>query len=313
MKKILLALVLFCNLPIALASSTTISNTNEQTLNYGVVSYKAKKRIRDSSPFANTLATQLSEFGYKSAKVHVFNNTHDLISALQQGHIDVISSTVYSALLYQQEANTQPIAVRWKKALSSYQSLFVTKADSSINSFSDLENKVIAFESRESTSGYFLPMITLLNHGHQLERLNSTTSKPQQGNIGYVILDDLLHEANEITMSMWAAMGVVDAIAFSSTNWENEKDTPKNIQKLLRIFDETEYYPRALISVSPNLSNPVIHKIQEVLFDFDTHSENKETLSLYQNTTKFSPIDQDAHEIMSKAASQLHKIDIADK
>ncbi|MDN3684743.1 hypothetical protein QW180_18855 [Vibrio sinaloensis] len=29
-----------------------------------------------------------------------------------------------------------------------------------------------------------------------------------------------------MNMSMWATKGIVDAIAYSSSNWDNPKDTP---------------------------------------------------------------------------------------
>ena len=194
MKKILLILLL------SLHCTSVISA--ELVLNYGVVSHKAKKRINDSTALSDYLAKNLSKYGYTDSKVHVYKTVEDMITALQQGKVDIITSTVYSALLYQEQAQSQPIVTRWKKGKASYHSVFVTKSNGNIHSFDDLKGKVIGLESRESTSGYFLPIITLLNNGYTLEPLTSTKQKPKKDNIGFIIFEDILNESNEVNMSI---------------------------------------------------------------------------------------------------------------
>lgn len=302
MKKSLLLLFL------ALHSFTAVGS--ELVLNYGVVSSKAKKRINDSTPISDYLAKNLSKYGYSESKVNVYETVDDMISALQQGKVDIITSTIYSGLLYQEHAQSSPIAIRWKKGKATYNSVFVTKSNGNIQNFEDLKGKVIGLESRESTSGYFLPIITLLDNGYTLELLTSPKQKPNKNNIGFVIFGEILNESNEINMSMWAARGVIDAIAYSSSNWDSPKDAPKNIKKRLSIFAKTEDYPRSIISVSHHISAEMTADIQHLLFNLDNTNEGQLLLDNYQQTKKFTPIDSASQELMDKAETQLGQLDL---
>lgn len=291
--------------------STPISAT-ENRLDYGIVSGKPAKRIKDVTPLLSHLVEQFEPSVYSSHKVHVYPNIEKLNSAILAGEIDIISSTLYSALHYEKHSGTQIIASRWKKGAKSYRSVFVTKNGNSIDSLDALKGKVVGFESRESTSSYFLPAVTLLENGMKLQPLSSPRETPDIDSVGYLFFEDIMAHSDELNLSMWAAKGLVDSIAFSSSNWNSSKDTPTAIKKDLKIFYRTEEYPRALMSVSATMPSATIDRIQQVIFALDSNQDGRDILSQYQTTTKFTPLDEDVNKKVDSARLQLRKLNPID-
>ncbi len=284
-------------------------NTSARTLNYGVISSKPSKRIKDSYPLFSYVAKQLADSGFEGAQVHVYSSIDELASDLQSGRIDLISSTIYPALLLKNKAQAQPFLVRWKKGEASYSSVFVANNRQRYNDLSELQGKIIGFEDRNSTSGYFLPMVTLLNQGLEVQHITSAQQQPNSDKIGYFFFDDRLRETNEVNMSMWAAMGKVDAIAYSSSNWTNPKDTPAALKQHLHMFAQTGHYPRSIISVSSKLDPAVAEKLRSVLLHLDQSDMGKKVLQSYQETKRFSVIDSNAEKLLDEAEQLLNQFE----
>lgn len=288
----------------------TLANTlSELTLNYGVVSSKPNKRIKDSYPLFSHVAQQLAHHGYKDASIKVYSSIDELVSAIQTGQVDIVSSSVYPSLLLKQRAKAEPFLVRWKKGDASYSSVFVSRSTNHYRDLSDLQGKVIGFEDRGSTSGYFLPMVALLSQGLKVQHLASIQSKPDDDKVGYFFFDDMLRETNEVNMSMWAAKGMVDAIAFSSSNWSNPKDTPVALKQQLHVFNETGYYPRSVMSVSPKLDPMIAAELKQLLLDLDSSEVGRSVLSSYQKTKKFTLIDSHSEKLLYEAEQMLEKLE----
>lgn len=296
----------FVNIALALACAVSVPTfASELVLKLGTVSSKPAKRIKSATPLMHHLVNQLKQDGYTSHRINVYQTIEELNSAILNKEVDLLSSTLYSALLYEKHANTSMIAKRWKKGNESYRSIFVAKSDSDVNSLSDLQGKVIGFESRESTSSYFLPKLTLLENGYNVKQMSAINEQPDADTIGYVFFDDLMANSNEINLSMWASRGAIDAIAYSTSNWENKKDTPTPIKNRLKSFYETDAYPRSLMSAGSHVPTPIVKKIQKALYELDSTEEGRAILTRYQTTKKFTPIDDASQEHIDKARRQL--------
>ncbi|MFB9217275.1 phosphate/phosphite/phosphonate ABC transporter substrate-binding protein [Vibrio sinaloensis] len=283
---------------------------SELTLNYGVISTKPKKRIKDSYPIMSNLAKQLSHYGYTDAEVKVYATIDELVAAFQTGEVDIMSATIYPTLILNQRAQTQPILVRWKKGDPSYSSVFVTHKKNGYQDLSELQGKVVGFEDRDSTSGYFLPLVTLLSQGLDVQLLTSINEKPSADKVGYFFFEDFLLDTNEVNMSMWATKGIVDAIAYSSSNWDNPKDTPVALKHQLRTFGQTSEYPRAVISVSQKLPAETVADIKQALLSIDQNEEGQALLKTYQKTKKFTLFDSQSEALFYQAADLLNKFEV---
>ncbi|WP_244225166.1 phosphate/phosphite/phosphonate ABC transporter substrate-binding protein [Vibrio aquaticus] len=278
-------------------------------MNYGVLSSKPKKRIKDSYPLFSYVAEQLSHHGYTDAQIKVYTSIDELISAIQLGDVDLISSTIYPTLIIKEKSPIEPALVRWKKGQSSYSSIFVTNKDNGYKNLSDLQGKVVGFEDRGSTSGYFLPMVSLIEQGLKVQHLTSLQEKPDADKVGYVFFDDLLRETNEVNMTLWVARGMVDAIAYSSSNWDNPKDTPIALKQKLYTFAQTQDYPRSIISISHSLDPTVAADLKRTLLELDTNVHGLGLLNQYQKTKKFTAFDSQTEKQLYDAQTLIHILD----
>lgn len=247
----------------------------EKTFTFGIVSNKAQSKIKKATPLTQYVTENMTEYGYaKGGVVKVFKNYRQLAVALENGTVQIATATPpFNAMTLEKESNSQVLAIRWKKGLQKYHTVFFTNKESGIESLSDLRGKTLVFEKRTSTSSYYLPAITLLNHGEKLQYLPSPDDKPAKDSIGYLFLDEQLAQSNEINLSVWVYKQRVAAGAFSNFNWNNPKDLPENMKDKLAIFSRSVEIPRDLILASPSMSLEQQRKITSILLDMDTTHE----------------------------------------
>ncbi|TOQ50087.1 phosphate/phosphite/phosphonate ABC transporter substrate-binding protein [Vibrio parahaemolyticus] len=266
---------------------------NDLVFTVGIVSDKAKSKIKKATPFAQYVSGRLNHLGYTSGSVQVFNNYGQLAVALKNGSVQIATATPFNAVTLERESNSQVLAVRWKKGLEKYHSVFFTHQDSGIHSLADLRGKTLIFESRNSTSSFYLPAITLLNQGEKLEYLRSIDDHPTKGRIGYLFLDEHLEQSNEINLSVWVYKQRVAARAFSNFNWNNPKDLPENMKEKLTIFHNSVEIPRDLVLASPTLSQSTQNEITSILLKMDASPEGLHALDVFQNTKRISALTPD--------------------
>ncbi|MDG2840197.1 phosphate/phosphite/phosphonate ABC transporter substrate-binding protein, partial [Vibrio parahaemolyticus] len=237
----------------------------EKTFTFGIVSNKAQSKIKKATPLTQYVTENMAEYGYAKGAVKVFKNYRQLAVALENGTVQIATATPFNAMTLEKESNSQVLAIRWKKGLQKYHTVFFTNKESGIESLSDLRGKTLVFEKRTSTSSYYLPAITLLNHGEKLQYLPSPDDKPAKDSIGYLFLDEQLAQSNEINLSVWVYKQRVAAGAFSNFNWNNPKDLPENMKDKLAIFSRSVEIPRDLILASPSMSLEQQRKITSIL------------------------------------------------
>ncbi|EMA2427261.1 phosphate/phosphite/phosphonate ABC transporter substrate-binding protein [Vibrio alginolyticus] len=278
----------------------------EKTFTFGIVSNKAQSKIKKATPFTQYVTENMAEYGYAKGAVKVFKNYRQLAVALENGTVQIATATPFNAMTLEKESNSQVLAIRWKKGLQKYHTVFFTNKESGIESLSDLRGKTLVFEKRTSTSSYYLPAITLLNHGEKLQYLPSPDDKPAKDSIGYLFLDEQLAQSNEINLSVWVYKQRVAAGAFSNFNWNNPKDLPENMKDKLAIFSRSVEIPRDLILASPSMSLEQQRKITSILLDMDTTHEGSLALKKFQNTKKFSALTPEMRASLSTVRKSVH-------
>ncbi|EKY4875781.1 phosphate/phosphite/phosphonate ABC transporter substrate-binding protein [Vibrio alginolyticus] len=278
----------------------------EKTFTFGIVSNKVQSKIKKATPLTQYVTENMAEYGYAKGAVKVFKNYRQLAVALENGTVQIATATPFNAMTLEKESNSQVLAIRWKKGLQKYHTVFFTNKESGIESFSDLRGKTLVFEKRTSTSSYYLPAITLLNHGEKLQYLPSPDDKPAKDSIGYLFLDEQLAQSNEINLSVWVYKQRVAAGAFSNFNWNNPKDLPENMKDKLAIFSRSVEIPRDLILASPSMSLEQQRKITSILLDMDTTHEGSLALKKFQNTKKFSALTPEMRASLSTVRKSVH-------
>jgi phosphonate transport system substrate-binding protein len=274
------------------ATSTTSQLHAEQnkTFTVGVLSNKARKHIGFTSPLAKYVGQQLAPYGYVGGRVKVTNSIMELGQWLDNGEIDMVSETLFAALKLQQEHSADIRLHRWKKGQTDYQTVFFARKDSGIHSLEDLIGKTLVLEDRSSTSGFYMPLQTLLKQPLALSSQTSPSQGANPDDINIVVAGDVLRRADEISLSTWVAHGQADAGAFANTNWEDSGDMPPHIKPEMEIIYRTEFVPRSVILLRRDLPTEVKEVVETALINANQSTEGKAALYKFQKTSKFEAI-----------------------
>jgi len=275
------------------------------SLNLGVISNKAKENIAQFQPLISHAASLL---GYRDGHVRICESYDELQFLIENGEVALASGSAFSTLMLEQDSKTRIITKRWKHGMAYYNTVFFSKQESDINQLEDLVGKTIVFERETSTSGYFLPMVILLERGFQVQHLSSTNIQPDPDKVGYLFIQDQLKRTDEINMSAWVFRDLVEASAFSNDNWNPPHEMPENIRQHIKIIYQTDDIARNFISTSPLLSQEKQMAIAEILTSLHLSPKGRVILAKLQNSTKFETLSDNDQKVMDKAREQLKKI-----
>ncbi|KOO15776.1 hypothetical protein AKJ18_06415 [Vibrio xuii] len=304
-----LLLICLISLPTMVFASVNVSESLQtKPLVVGLISTKPQKRIRKTTPFVDYLAKKMAPFGYTHGEVIVVTSLNEMADLLNSGKVHLTTSTVYSALLLERMTDIEFVGLRWKKGASQYHSVIFSSKNSDIKVLDDLKGKTIAFEKATSTSGFFLPANYLLSQGYQLQKMSTLTEKPAKGNIGYLFVDQLLNSSDELNIAVWTFHQKLDASVFSNLNWVDPNDAPEAVKNGLSVIGTTPAYPRSLMLSGPELNGDEVDMIKQVMYQAHTDREGKESLTVFQKTTKIEPISEGLNQAIEEARSQLSDI-----
>lgn len=284
-------------------SDSSMSNI----ITVGVISTNPKKQYKLIKPLANYLATNLHSFGIDKSEVVIARDTEQMMNLLEQGKVDILSETVFTASKLVNEANAEFLLLRWKKGVEKYRTVFFVRKDSGIKSLDDLQGKTIAFEDRSSTSAFYIPASILLQQGFDLQELKSPREKPESERVGYLFSDEMTASHNEVNISSWVCNGVIMAGAFSDLNWNDEEDLPTQMRNELNIIYQSNPFPRSLVLIRSEIDSGLRKEIQRLLLDANNSEAGRNALRRYQKTAKFSHLNSDALDGIAHA-EQLREV-----
>ena len=252
------------------------------------VSTNPKKHFKHLKPMADYLAANLEEFGIKEGKVLFAKDNEQMIRYINQGKVDLITETAFSASIFNEQANAEIILRRWKKGVSEYSSLIFSRRESGIVSFDDLLGKTIAFQDRGSSSAYYIPASILLRSGYQLHELNSPSETPPEDKIGFVFAN------KEINISAWVHKGIVAAGAFNNLNWDNSRDMPVDFKEQLEVIYESEAFPRGVELQRSSMNTGLKSRVIDLLTTAHENEAGQTALRAYQKTSKYDELTETA-------------------
>lgn len=258
----------------------------------GRVSGDPQKHYPRLRAMADYLGKHLKDLGVSKTAVKLVGNNRDMLRLLSEGEVDFISETPFSALLFAEKGGTEIILREWKKGVASYHTVFIARKDGGIDSISDLEGRIIAFEDRGSTSSFLVPMAVLGAAGIEAVEMASLRDSPPAGKVGYVFAE------SEENISLWVHKGFVHAGAYSNQDWEKDKRTPVLLKKDLKIVFRTAPMVRSVVSLRRALSPAIKKRVKDVLLGMHRDPEGREVLKRYFKVKRYD-------EIRGEAASQL--------
>lgn len=162
--------LLGCSPPATEASTPTVMPTPciGRTITLGDISDDPDEVIRNTQLLANYLAKQLAPFGIVCGRVVVPDTVDKMIAAIESGEVDIYFDSIYPGTLVNDATGAQPILIRWRNCDPEYYTVILTTKNSGINTVEDLPGHMIAMDRPDSTSGFVLPSIYLLDHGLNL-------------------------------------------------------------------------------------------------------------------------------------------------
>lgn len=286
---LLMALIMMHNVVNASAlSSDGVVQSKPFTI--GIISDKPKNKIKSASPFADYMAGQLTHFGYTHGRVIVTATAEEMIQRIENGDVQLITSTLYSALYFESNSSVELSGLRWKQNSADYTSVIFTRRDSNISELEQLKGKTIVFEKPSSTSAFFLPASHLIANGISLQKLSSISQRPDPDKVGYLFIKQQLNNANELNMSIWVYHKRVEAAAFSHIDWADKSTVPKKVSESLSIVSETNPYPRSLMLTSTRLGGLERLAIQQAMYSAHEQQLGLASLLSFKETTKIEPI-----------------------
>jgi phosphonate transport system substrate-binding protein len=256
--------------------SPTVSYSQEPTqqsvLTMGKVTRKVSKWHGRIEPIMNHLAPRLKDMGIERGEVLLAKDNSAGVNYLREGKLDIILETPFSACLYKVEANATPILLVSRQGMLEYNSVIFVRKDSGIHRLEDLRGKIIAFEDPGSTSGYFLPKLSMLAEGLELFEMDSLDSPVPEDGVGYVFAGE------ELNISTWVHRNKVDAGALSNLDWPDNEDNPESYRKEFEIIYESRKVPRMLVAVREGLDKKLVARIKEELLNMHKTEEGRKAL-----------------------------------
>ncbi|MDJ0831883.1 MAG: phosphate/phosphite/phosphonate ABC transporter substrate-binding protein [Gammaproteobacteria bacterium] len=257
----------------------------ERTLVIGKISKNPKKHYKYLKPIGDYVVERMQDLGIDRVEVLMAKDNRQMINYLKRGKVDWVTETVFSSVELEDKAGAEIILVKHKKGVGQYHSVFFTRKDSGIESLQDLKGRVITFEDEGSTSAFFIPASILLDAGLELVRLESPRDSVDGDEVGYVFGKD------EINMSTWVHKGLVNAGAYSNLDWEKGDHNPGSFKNDMKVFYQSESFPRAIEVVRKGLRPEVKQRLISVLLAAKDDENARAAMKAYQKTTQFDPID----------------------
>jgi phosphonate transport system substrate-binding protein len=253
-----------------------------KTLTLGVVHQSAPEPVaKHFRPLAEYAARKLAPTGEIKGAVIVADNISRLTELLGRQQVDLYLESPFPTHLINRSGAGKLLLRRWKGGKDEYRGVIFTSKASRINRLEDLRGKMIAFEDRESTSGYFLPKLLLFEKRFPVTERPNLSAKVSGGEIGYIFA------GTENNVVQLVREEKVAAGAISNDDYANLDETSKGG---LAVLVESAPVPRHLVSVRRTLPEAVTKRLKETLLSMHQDDEGQKILRQTDGTTKFDTL-----------------------
>jgi phosphonate transport system substrate-binding protein len=251
------------------------------------VTSNPKSEIETFQPFAAYLASRLSAFGIGGGRVVTARTPDEMAGLMRSATVDLYLDSPFPAALVRHGSRARPLLRRWKDGEAVYQSVIFARVDSGIDALDDLAGRVLAVESPNSTTGYFLPRTALFEAGFEPVHRVRPSARVSGHEVGLVFTSD-----DESTMA-WVLHGRTAAGAMDRRKFV--KYGGSRLDELKIIWESGEL-PRHLVMVRRDLEAELAAAIEETLIDMEYDDEGSRVLRQFEGTARFDrlPLPPDA-------------------
>ena len=257
------------------------------------------KKIKRFQPLADYLAEHLKDHGITTGNVVIARDIEEMGAFLRDGKVDLYFDSPFPTLAAQELSGSRIVARRWKGGVESYWSTYFARRDSGVSSVDGFRGNVIAVEEPRSTSGFILPVGTLIQRGLRLREVPAADAQVDGEEIGYLFSRD-----EENTLEMVLAGAVSGGVL---SNEDYEELGPEIMDQVVR-FDRTISVPRQLVSISPGLSSELEKAVVDLLFGLEHTDSGRELLAGIKNTKKFDPLPPESLGALDEVRELMHLV-----
>ena len=287
---VLLAMLILVGQPLAAQP-----RPGKTVLVVGRVSDNPKKHLPELKALASFVASRLRHAGIERAEVVMAPDNDRMLANLLRGKVDWITETPLSATLFEEKGGALPILRRWERGTPGKRTVVVARIGSGVAELSDLLGRVVAFEDRGSTTGFFLPASAIVERGLALEELSSLRETPAPDRVGFVFAHD------ELNVTTWVSMGLVAAGALSAADLQDDSEAPPALREKLEVIYESPTFPTAFELVRADLAEDLRQALQQMLLEAHESPEGRDALRRFRNTERFTAIDEEAARALRDA------------
>jgi phosphonate transport system substrate-binding protein len=255
------------------------------TIRIGSISDEPANEIRKFSPIARYLARALKSEGVDDGRVVVARSIHQMAAFLLEGKADIFIDSPFPAVAVSRLSGSKLLLRRWKKGTREYHAVIFVRKDSGINRLEQLNGRMIAFEVPYSSSGYFLPKMSLIQKGLKFIFKRDALDPVAPDEVGYTFSRD-----HENTM-VWVLRGKVSAGALDNRSFLKYA---KGSLSQLKILHKTFPIPRHIVSYRASLAPSLVLRIKKILQGMEGAEEGKRILMEFEKTTKFDEIPDES-------------------
>ena len=249
------------------------------------------KKLKRFTPLANYLAEHLSDQGIEQGRVVIARDIEEMGLFLRNGTVDIYFDSPFPTLAVQDLSGSEILLRRWKNGLVSYSSTFVVRRDSGITRVDEFVGKILAVEEPASTSGFLLPIGTLIQRGFVAKEVAGPESAVSPDQIGYFFTGD---EENTFELILQGK------VAGGGVSYADYDELPAEQKALILAFDTTVTVPRQLVSVGSGLDATLVSKVRELLMALDKSDEGLQILDGLKKTKKFDPLPTASKEALAE-------------
>lgn len=235
-------------------------------------------------PMLDYAVARMGDLGVREGRVLMARDGAAMVSYLRQGQVDWVTETAGASVAMLDRGGAELLALTWRGGLERYQSVFVTRKDSTIDTLDQLLGRKIGFQHPMSTSAYLVPAGMLLERGLPLAVLLSPLDSAPHDFVGYAFTGA---EANSIA---WLHQRLIDVAVISNQDWEEDVVSVPAYRRDLKIIASSADYPRALELVRGDLPLPIRTRLLEILLEADATEQGRAVLQSYFGTQRFSLI-----------------------
>ncbi len=273
------------------ASSGVAAESHEGPVRmYFVPSMEAQKLLLD----AEDLTKALEEITGYDFEVAVPPSYAVVIEALNSNKADVAWLPTYAYILAHDKYDVQVALQVVRDGQTRYRGMFVTRADSGIETLEDIQGKPILYTDPASTSGYILPSALLKARGITPDRESLVGGHP-------AAMLQVYEGRGDVGCAYWSPP------AEDGTIRDARKDileTHPDAGEVLRILDYTDWIPNDNVSFRAGFPAEMRDKIVGALKDYVKTEAGAKVLGEMYNITDFADAtDDDYDEVRAQVAA----------